>query len=90
LLCGLLFSGVLALAAGRRGIEDFPVASLSALGAVIGLVLGGVAVVTLTGDAFPTLGVIGATTLLGAAAGATSALLFRYLARRHVPEGAEA
>lgn len=90
LLCSLLFSGVLAGAAGRRGIEDFPVASLAALGAAIGLVMGGVAVVKLTGDAFPILGVIGATTLLGAAAGAVSALLFRYLARRHVPEAAEA
>jgi hypothetical protein len=90
LLCSLLFSGVLAVAAGRRGIEDFPVASLSALGAVIGLVPGGVAVVKLTGDAFPILGVIGATALLGAAAGAASALLFRYLTRRHVPEGAAA
>ena len=90
LLCGLLFFGVLALAAGRRGIEDFPVASLSALGAVIGLVLGGVAVLILTGDAFPTLWVIGATTLLGAAAGAASALVLRYLVRRHVLEGAEA
>jgi hypothetical protein len=90
LLCGLLFFGVLAVAPGRRGIEDIPVASLSALGAVIGLVLGGVAVLALTGDAFPTLWVIGATTLLGAAAAAASALLFRYLARRQAPEGAEA
>ena len=89
-LCGLLFSGVLALAARRRGVEDVPVASLSALGAVIGLVPGGFGLVTLIGDAFPTLWVIGAATLLGAAAGATTALLFRYLARRHVTERAEA
>ena len=88
LLCGLLFFVVLALV--PRGIEDFPLASLSALGGVIGLAAGGVAVVTLIGDALPTLWVIAATTLLGAASGAASALPFRYLARRQVAEGAVA
>jgi hypothetical protein len=86
----IVFAGVLAMAAGRRGIEDIPVASLSALGAVLGLVPGGFGVVALTGDAFPTPWVLGSTTLLGAAAAAASGLLFRYLARRHAPEGAEA
>lgn len=86
LLCGLLFWGAIAVAAGDRRNEDLPVEGLAALGAVIGLAPGGFAVANLTGDAIPTLWVIGATTLMGATAGSASALLFRYLARRRGAE----
>ncbi len=87
---GVIFSGVLWSAEGRRRFGELPLARAAAWGAVTGLLLG--VIPFALGDPAADLPlwllalvVVGSLTLLSALSAVGSALLFRYAARRQAP-----
>jgi drug/metabolite transporter (DMT)-like permease len=74
---GVLFAVVLGLARGRRRFEDFSLAQFAAWGALSGLVLGGIALLTGASVVF-----LAVTTLLSAIGGASSLAVARVAERR--------
>ena len=82
-LCGVVFSAVAGIAAGRRGLEELPLPLAAARGAVSGLLVGGLwVVVALLSDPpkwMLNVAVVGSLTALSAVSGAGTALLGRML-----------
>ena len=89
-LAGVIFSIVLGVAAGRRGLDDLSVAKVGGWGALAGLLLG--AFPLIAGDLNPNLPrvlpfvVIGFITLLSAASAAGSLVLARKAASPRLTE----
>lgn len=82
-LGGVLFSALLRLTEGGRGFHELPLLRCAGWGALTGLVLGGLALVTVLAQA-PALAATGMVALamaLGAVAGVGSARFFRLVAR---------
>ncbi|HLM69269.1 MAG TPA: hypothetical protein VK358_17145, partial [Longimicrobium sp.] len=91
-LCALVFSALLGIAYGRRGLGELPLSRAAAWGAAAGVLVG---VLPFTiGESTSRLPlwqlaaiVIGSITLLSAASAVTSARVSRYAARRHAHSG---
>ena len=82
LVAGLLFAALLGLTGQFRRFEMLPVARLAGLGAVAGLLVGGIYVATVWPEPGRIIALIFALAVpLGAIAGPGSALVFRMLAR---------
>jgi hypothetical protein len=89
-LCGVVFSAVLRIAEGRRGLDELPLSRVGAWGTVAGLLVG---VLPFTiGESTSELPlwqlaaiVIGSFTLLSAVSAMVSAALLRYVTRRRAP-----
>ncbi|MBW3553514.1 MAG: hypothetical protein KY466_08390 [Gemmatimonadetes bacterium] len=85
LVGGVLFSVLLLITQGRRGFAELSLRRSGAWGAVAGMLVGALVVwVVASGLSEPwqLAALLGVATLLGAAAGVGSTLLFRYVARR--------
>jgi len=87
---GAVFSAVLWIAEGRRGLDALPLSRAGGWGAVTGLLLG--VIPFALGDPAADLPlwllalvVVGSLTLLSAASAVGSVLLFRHAARRQAP-----
>ncbi len=92
-LCGVLFSAVLGIAAGRCGFDELSLSRVGAWGAVAGLLVGVLPFLIgeSTSERPPWLlcvVVIGSITLLSTVSTVGSALLSRYAARRQTRTGA--
>lgn len=91
-LSGVIFSVVLGIAAGRRRLDELPVARVAGWGAGAGLLLGSFAL--LAGDHGPDaprvlpldLVIIGAITMLSAVSAAGSLVLARHSEKRELTE----
>lgn len=89
-LCAVVFSALLGIAYGRRGLGELPLSRAAAWGAAAGVLVG---VLPFTiGESTSKLPVwqlaalvIGSFTLLSAASAAGSAMVARYAARRQAP-----
>jgi hypothetical protein len=86
-LGGVLFCALLRLAEGRRAFDQVSLARGAIWGAMTGLVLGVLGVVTGVGSARPpaAAAMIGTAAALGAVAAIGSAIFFRLVARRQAP-----
>lgn len=83
---GIVFSGLFRFAEGRRSFNEVSLVRFAVLGAVTGIVIGGIAMVRGIELTLTTGKIFVITTALGIIAATTSGVFFRHAARRRTPE----